>query len=450
MFQSPFGPRKERAPEPRPATSEEPVATPELEGTERQHRELSLLSFLELSNELNALRDVYEIAEVALFNLMGHFGSARGAVWVLPEDSSQDAVLVRSQGIPEPVARAIGAVWTRWLLEKTSGDHEPILVSDLRKIVTVPGLDLAEKNGISMFAPITAQRRLVGVVALGHRVGGGEFGALDREVLEASLNLLGVALENTNLYNRMQENNRRLRNANEKLHGLDRLKSEFIRNMNHELRTPLTIMNAYLDSMLGGDGDVATTKEHLTVVKDHAQKLEGMLLNLLDYSKLMDDRLEMAPERGDVGNVIAKYYEDRRPGISADLREFRYSAASDVPPALFERERLIQIVDSLVDNALKFTPQGSQIHLRVESDHDEGRDWVRVDVEDDGPGIPDERLPHIFDSFRQGDGSETRQKGGMGLGLAFARTLAERMDGRLDVESQIGKGTVFSLRLPAA
>jgi signal transduction histidine kinase len=145
---------------------------------------------------------------------------------------------------------------------------------------------------------------------------------------------------------------------------------------------------------------------------------------------------------------LERYFEERRPGIAAGLRELRFSAAANVPPALCDAARLVQVIDALVENAAKFTPQGSQIHLRVENAVEHEREWVRIQVGDNGPGIPSERLPVIFDSFRQGDGSETRAQGGVGIGLALAKKLIEEMGGSLSVASEIGQGTTFSLLLP--
>jgi signal transduction histidine kinase len=190
--------------------------------------------------------------------------------------------------------------------------------------------------------------------------------------------------------------------------------------------------------------------EHLRVVREQAAHLHSLVVNVLDFASLTRDALEVRTERGSVKEVLAEYYAERRPGVTSRLREFVFSTATDLPYALFDRARLVQIVDTLVENALKFTDAGTRIHLRVEPDRSGDREVVRIDVEDGGPGIPEDRLPHIFESFRQGDGSSTRERGGMGLGLALARTLAEKMGGQLDVQSQIGRGTVFSLKLPAA
>jgi len=407
-------------------------------------RELSLMAVIELSNELSVRMDPYEIAEVTLFNLMGHFGCSRSALWILPE-SNQDAVLLRAHGLSPKIGRAIGAVWSKWLFGRPGGELEPVLVSDLEDL-TVPGLSLAEEAGLAVFVPITAQRRRIGLLALGKRVTDVPFSGRDLDMLAASLNFVGVSLENTALYANTMESNRGLRLANERLLELDRLKSEFLRTLNHELRTPLTVISAYVDSLLMGDKEDGPRRQQLTTLRDEAQKLEAMVINLLDFRKLLDHQLELDPEPGDVIGPIRAWYEERRPGVAAHLRELRFSHASSVPPAFHERQRLLQIVDCLVGNALKFCPAGSLVQVRIEPDTLDGKEWVRIDVEDNGPGIPSDRLPHLWDSFRPGDGSETRQHGGMGIGLAFAKRLAEEMGGRLDVESELGRGAIITLR----
>ncbi len=428
------------APSPPPSTSQRPETS--------ARREHSLLSLLELSNELSASLDLFEIADLGLFHLMGHFGSARGALWLFPDDQSGDAVLVRSHGIAEPVARAVGSLWTRWLADRLGAVHEPVLLSELGEVATGPGLGLAHDSDIALFAPVLARGRFLGLLALGRRVGGEKYGVLDLEILQASVNLLGGAVENNLLVNRMFENNRQLRLANEKLEGIDRLKSEFLRNLNHELKTPLTIMIAYLDSLLSQETEDGPRRAHLRQVHEQTAKLQGMMMNLLDFSKLVRSELDVRPEPTDVVHVVRTFHEERRPGVARGLRELRFTAAAAVPPALCDPERLVQVLDALVDNATKFTPQGARIRLRAESATVHDREWVRVQVADDGPGIPPELLSVIFEEFRQGDGSATRARGGMGLGLPLARRVVREMGGALDVESKMGSGATFTILLP--
>jgi signal transduction histidine kinase len=413
---------------------------------------------LELSNELNARLDLYEIADIALFNLMGHFGSSRAALWTFPERKSSgregsrwsdDVVLLRSYGLGEKVAKAMGAVWAKWLLGRPGGEHEPILVSDLRDL-TVPGLSLAEEHSLAVVAPIVVHRKWIGLMALGKRVSGSPFSRRDLEVLSGSLNFVGISLENSTVYNRMLESNRSLREANERLLELDELKSEFLRNLNHELRTPLTVISAYADSLLLTESEDGPRAAQLRTLCSEAHKLEGLVLNLLDFGKMIENTLELELQRGDVVNALGEWCAERRPGVTAEFRELRFSHAADVPPAVHELRRTLQVVDCLVGNAVKFCPAGTRIRVRVEPEKRDDRTWVRIDVEDNGPGIPEDRVSQIWDAFRQGDGSETREHGGLGFGLAFARELAGKMNGRLEVRSELGRGSTFSLYLPAA
>jgi signal transduction histidine kinase len=411
-------------------------------------REHSLFSLLELSNELTVSLDLYEIADVALFNIMGHFATSRIALWVLPDEPMQSAVLVRSHGVPTSAGRGMGAEWTRWLMSEPDVIPEPVLVSELEPEELTTGLSLAKQCGLELIAPVPARGQVFGVIGLGRRVSGESFRSRDLELLNASVSLLGVSIENTKLYNRMVENNRQLRQANEQLQELDNLKSEFMRNMNHEIRTPLTIMIAYLEGLVGDTEDGSERREHMQVVQEQAMKLEGMLANLLDFSDVVGGGCRIKSSPGDVRRLLESYFEDRRPGVTAGLREFRLSCPRALPIAVFDPARLSRVLDCLVDNAVKFTPQGSHIRLRAEVESQDDNPWVRIDLQDDGPGIPPDRLHRIFESFSQADGSTTRKFGGMGVGLSLARRLAEGMKARVDVTSAIGQGTTFSLRLP--
>ncbi len=403
---------------------------------------LALRSLVELSNDLNDQADVYQIADVALLNLMGQLRCSRSALWFLPEGGAGDAVLLRATGVPTKLAKALGSVWASWMTSSSSRD--PVTIDDLRTVGSAPGLDLAEQAEIVLVAPIVSGQRLAGLIALGRRASDDPLVQRELDALSASLNFIGAALENAAFTNRTVESNRRLRRANERLEELDSLKSEFLRNLNHELRTPLTVISAYVDSLLMAP-ETPPRREHLESLRRETSKLEAMLMRLLDFGRLQEDcePVDVAPS--EVCVILNQYCEERQPGIAAELRELRLHCSDGVLTARFERSGLLRIVDCLVDNAVKFAPPGSIIDICA---HEEAG-LVRIDVTDDGPGISPERLPHIWDSFRQGDGSETRRHGGMGIGLALARKLASRMNGSLDVETELGVGTTFTLRLPA-
>ena len=413
-------------------------------------REHTLLSLSELSQELTISLDLFSLADLVLFNLMGQLGTSRSAMWLVSEKGSGVPTLVRCHGINRQVARALGSACTTVLLDRLAREQRPLPAEALEEIVGPASARLVQRADIALFAAISARDEKLGLLALGPRIAGNPYGAVELQALQASLGMVGVALQNMSFYNRLLENNRQLRIANDDLKHLDRLKSEFLGNVNHELRTPLTNIIAYVDCLLDPRHEKANEEDFLRVVMDEALKLQGLLENLLAFSAATREQLDMTVVAGDITAPLARYYEERLPGVSEGLRELTYSWEPDLPQARFDEKRMLQVVDALIDNAVKFTPEGSRIQLRVGRASEQGQSWVRIDIEDDGPGIPKERLPVLFESFRQVDGSTTREVGGMGMGLAFARRLATAMEGRLTVTSEIGKGSAFSLFLPAA
>jgi signal transduction histidine kinase len=414
-------------------------------------RERALESLLELGRELTVTVDLFETADLLLFNLMGQLGAGRSAIWLVPGDQkSALPALVRAHGFRRPVLDAIGSACAPALLERFREDRAPTLAWALREELGAAEFELVRHAEIALLAPLHAGGEILGWLALGPRVDGSAYGEADLRVLEAALGIVAVSLLNARLYNRVRETNRRLRASNEHLSELDRLKSQFLNNVNHELRTPLTLVLGSLE-LVAGAPDV--DPQLLGLIESSLQqskKLQGMIENLLTFSDASNARLDMHLVRDDVSSVLDECFEERLPGVSDGLRELVYRRASELPAARFDRQRLAQILDEILDNAVKFTPRGSRIEIRADHCGEEGQDWIAIEVSDDGPGIPPERIDDLFDSFRQLDGSMTRHVGGMGLGLAFAHKLAECMGARLTARSSPGEGCVFRLRLPLA
>ncbi|MGE5177642.1 MAG: ATP-binding protein [Bacteroidota bacterium] len=413
-------------------------------------REHEILALAELSQELTISLDLFGVGDLVLFNLMGQLGTSRAALWLVSEADPRVPVLLRSHGIPKRIAAAIGDACAPWILDRLERERRIVLAAELDSIPAAPGVRLARAEEIALFAPILTRGELVGVLAIGPRIAQGAYGAVELQVLQTSLGMVGVALQNTKLYNRLLENNRRLRLANENLQELDRLKSAFLSNVNHELRTPLTVVIGSIDCLLQSEPPGSRTHEFLHAALDEARKLKGLLERLLEFSEVRRDVLEFRIEEGDVAAAVRAFYEERLPGVTETMRELTFHASPDLPRARFDRQRLFQVLDALVDNAVKFTAPGANIAIGISVPEDAGRCGVEVAVADDGPGIARDQLAALFDSFQQVDGSATRRIGGMGLGLALARELAEKMGGSLTVDSEIGNGSRFSLFLPAA
>ena len=411
-------------------------------------RENALRSLLELGRELTLSLNLYETVDLLLFNLMGQLGTARSAMWLVPEGSGARPVLVRVHGFHRSAVEAVGAASADWLRERFEQDPSPALAWALRDRVGPAEFELMRHAEIALFASLHTGSEQLGWLALGPRVDGSPYTPEDMQALEAALGIVAVSLQNARFYNRAREANRQLRATNEHLSELDRLKTDFVSNVNHELRTPLAVVLASLDLVVAQGMAEPRMQALLEASLNQSKKLHGLIETLLSFSEMQSARFALTIAWDDAGATLESCVEDRRPGVSEGLRELTLRCVNALPRSRFDRARLLQIVNELIDNAIKFTPRGSHIEVRADTCNERHADWIRIVVADDGPGISAERIGAIFNSFEQGDGSMTRTAGGLGMGLAFARMLAERMGGQLTAESSLGQGCVFRLLLP--
>jgi signal transduction histidine kinase len=408
-------------------------------------REYALHSLLELSHDLSVSLGVHDTAEILILNLMGQLGTGRAALWLVTE-RGQPPVLIRSHGYRRHAVRAVVGACHRPLLAALAATESPVRCEELK------GLDdlnraLLKQADLALLAPLKSSDA-VGLLALGSRLDKTAYSDVDLHVFEAAVGMLNMSLQNSRLYARLLENNRQLRALNERLVEHDQLKSEFLSNVNHELRTPLTVVIAALECVLEQPGLESVARQLLEVALQKSGDLNGLIETLLTFSDAVHGRLKMDAKPGDIGPILQAFHQERLPGVSEGLRELVVQCDSELPHVHFDSQGLRQILDELLDNALKFTPAGTHLEVRAQRGVEDG--FVRVMFSDDGPGIPTERLGALFRSFEQVDGSWTRQAGGIGVGLPFAEQVARLMGGTLEAESEIGKGTTFTLRLPVA
>jgi two-component system phosphate regulon sensor histidine kinase PhoR len=231
------------------------------------------------------------------------------------------------------------------------------------------------------------------------------------------------------------------------LRRLERIRSEFVANVSHELRTPLTCIRGYLEALLDGAlDDPAHARRFLETAGVHAERLGRLVDDLLELSNIESGRVTLAPtavELADVAAGVATMFERQ-------VTQKRQTIERTVPGGLAvraDRDRLVQILVNLVDNAVKFTPVGGRIRLAARPAAD-GR--IEMQVADTGVGIPSTDLPRLTERFYRVDRTRSRELGGTGLGLAIVKHLVQAHDGELRIESQLGRGTTVSFTLPGA
>jgi signal transduction histidine kinase len=240
---------------------------------------------------------------------------------------------------------------------------------------------------------------------------------------------------------KLAEATRELREAVGKLQHLDRAKSRFFANVSHELRTPLTLILAPVEDLLQRPGS-DEMRRLLGVVRSNAGRLLRLIDELLDLSRLDAGGLRLSVAAVDLRGLVDTIHRNSLPLAESNCITLAMDAPQAIDGIFGDAHRIESILSNLVGNALKYSRDGGRVWIRLF----EADGGAMVEVEDDGPGIAQEDLPHVFERFFQAN--ERRRHGGVGIGLALAKELAELHDGTLTVASVLGKGTVFRLWLP--
>jgi two-component system sensor histidine kinase ResE len=221
---------------------------------------------------------------------------------------------------------------------------------------------------------------------------------------------------------------------------------DFVANVSHELKTPLTSIQGFAQAIMDGTVDTPEArKQAAQVIYEEAGRMHRMALDLLDLARLDAGIINLQMLPVDIHALLDGIIEKFSPLASTAGVALSANFANDLPPLLGDGDRLAQVFTNLVDNALKFTPQGGSIVLRAVRD----RNDIQVAVDDTGSGIPKEDVPHIFDRFYQADSARAGGKHhGAGLGLAIAHEIVAAHGGRISVRSALGRGTAFIVHLP--
>jgi signal transduction histidine kinase len=224
----------------------------------------------------------------------------------------------------------------------------------------------------------------------------------------------------------------------------DREKTEFISTVSHELRTPLTSVRGYVDLVLAGDAGPISgqQREFLEIVSRNTERLAFLINDLLDVEKLEAGKLVLRRAPVDLAAVLESVVKTF--DVTAQAKGLALESAIDALPAVMgDADRLTQVFANLVSNAIKYTREGTVLVRGLEV-----QDEIRIEVRDTGIGLTDEERGRIFEKFFRADNGYTRSVGGTGLGLAIAKVIVERHGARIDVASEPGKGSAFTVVFP--
>ena len=341
-----------------------------------------------------------------------------------------DLVARVAKGLEEEVAAGVRIPLGSGFAGRVAVEKRPIFIADIDHAQMLNPI-LRQKGVRSLLGvPILFEGSVIGVLHVG-TLQPRQFDRQDAQLLQIVADRIGLGIEYARLYREAQETSR--------------LKDEFLATVSHELRTPLTPILAWVSQLRRRRLDPARTARALEAIERSARVQARLIDDLLEVSRIIGGklRLDIRPMR--LASAIEAAIEAMRPAAAA--KNIRVVTSLDPRIELIwgDPERLQQVVWNLVSNAIKFTPEGGRVDVRLECVDSH----LELTVRDTGRGIAPEFLPYLFERFRQADPSSTRALGGLGLGLAIVRHLVELHGGTVEAESAgEGMGTTLRVRMP--
>ena len=223
-------------------------------------------------------------------------------------------------------------------------------------------------------------------------------------------------------------------------------KDDFIAIASHELRTPMTMMMGFTELLLDGEPDIELRQSWYEAIHSQTKRLTGIIDQLLDVSNIQSGVISVDASPVSLESILGRIVDER--SSEAPTHRFVVERHEDLPEVMGDSDRLHQVLVNLIDNAVKFSPEGGTILLSLE--HDRSADTVVVAVTDEGIGMSPADQKRLFEPFERGDRAETDCIAGPGLGLYVVRSLVELMGGYIRVQSEDSGGTTFSIGIPVA
>ncbi len=315
------------------------------------------------------------------------------------------------------------------------------------------------ENDLAIIAPLYVNKQLIGVMAIGNKKSGDSYTQQDLSTLRIIAGQSAVGIENARLYNQLKGFNVKLeaevtkktaelQKANDELRQLDRAKSEFISIASHQLRTPLTVIKGYISMMQEGSFGKVPPKilENLTKVYASNERLIGLVENLLDISRIESGRQQYEWSKIHLEDLAQTVVENLKQNAKErNLKLILHKLKKKTPEVIVDANKLHEVMMNFVDNALKYTPEGSvDVHVLPEP-----KGMVTFSVKDTGKGITPDMKDLLFRKFSRGKDSFKLHTEGVGLGLYVAKMLIDQHGGKIWADSEgEGKGSTFSFSIP--
>jgi signal transduction histidine kinase len=288
--------------------------------------------------------------------------------------------------------------------------------------------------------PLSIENRRIGALIVGIPKSMDDLSRSDNESLDELINLISIALDRAQLHSQLKA-------ANEKLKELDKLKDEFVSTASHELRTPMTAIKSYVwlvqNDKAGPITD--TTRRYLDIVFNSTERLIHLVNDMLDISRIESGKTQLRPEQVDYPDLINQLNNEFSARATERHMAWSVNLPSALPQITLDKEKILQVLENLVGNAFKFTPDGGRVTVAVSAD----KKYLSTSISDTGPGISQTDISHLFTKFtRLGENINTYSQPGTGLGLYLCKQYVEMHQGKILIDSVPGQGSTFTFTLP--
>jgi signal transduction histidine kinase/DNA-binding response OmpR family regulator/HAMP domain-containing protein len=409
-----------------------------------RHEELRALA--EVSQTVNSTLDLETVLSTIVSKATQLSGTEAGTIYVFDE-GRREYQLRATYGMIESLIEAVKDQHAE--ISKAVAlaieQRQPMQTPDLGAEPPSVSRDIMLQAGYRarLVVPLLAADRIVGALVV-RRQAPGEFPKNTIDLLQTFAAQSVLAIQNARLFHEIEENGRQLEEASKH-------KSQFLANMSHELRTPLNAIIGVTEMLRedAGDLDRQDEIEPLDRVLRAGRHLLGLINDILDLSKIEAGKMEIHIEEFGIAPLI----EDAVKTIETLAAKNDNRLVVDCPPTVgvmqADQTRVRQALLNLLSNGNKFTERGT-VTVRAERHQEAGRDWITMAVSDTGIGMTPEQVAKLFRDFSQADSSTTRKYGGTGLGLAISRRFCQMLGGDITVESEPGRGSTFTIHLPAS
>jgi len=416
---------------------------------DREHRENMLRVQRDLLVKLSAAKSLDETLQLAVENLSAELRASRVSISLVNWEAQKITPVV-SLGYPlnRPVAPTL---LDRSIAGRVVHSAQPMLVPNVNE--ERDNLEFSPGTLSLLCVPLIADGKVIGVINLESGLVNG-FSYEDMRLVTILANSLVMLIERARLFEEvekarteLEKRATELEEANASLRELDRLKSQFLRNMSHELRTPLNSIIGFsevlTDELVGVLNE--EQKEFTQDILESGRHLLKLINDLLDFSKIEAGHMVLQPSTFELRSLFEELRITVSPLVEKKSQILVFRWEGQLPPITGDHLRIKQVFLNLLGNANKFTPERGMITVTCEQPEP---DLLLFSIRDTGIGISEEDQSVIFEEFRQVDGSLTREVPGSGLGLAISKRIVEMHNGKIWVESELGKGATFYVSLP--